>query len=112
MAIDIKNLKDANLEDLHRESRAIATQLAAGRDILKAVNDEITIRENMDLRVKPLEGMSDSDLERALEERKARRAKAQSAWSQAGMGGPSQQSLVSTSSPSVQAAPRPTLTVG
>lgn len=94
MTIDIKNLKDANLEDLQRESTSIARQLTAGRDILKAVNDEITLRENLDHRVKGIENLSDVELDRALEERAARRAKAQSV---SGAGDvPSQEAVVGT----------------
>lgn len=77
MAIDIKNLKDAKLEDLHSESATLAKQLAAGRGILKAINDEITVRENLDMRVRHVENLSDEELSRMLTERTARRAKAQ-----------------------------------
>jgi hypothetical protein len=78
MAIDIKNLKDEKLEDLKAESAKISKSLAEHRAVLRAINNEITIRENVDLRVKHVENLSDEELARVLEERSTRRAKAQS----------------------------------
>jgi hypothetical protein len=78
MEIDIKNLKDVKLEDLKAESAKISQSLAAARAVLRAINNEITIRENVDLRVKHIENLSDEELARVLEERGTRRAKAQS----------------------------------
>lgn len=77
MSLDPKNLKAASLEDLHAASLAISAERDASHALLKAVNDEITIRENMDARVGHIEHLSDEELDRALAERTARRAKAQ-----------------------------------
>lgn len=78
MAIDLKNLKEANLEDLNRESKKLSAEVASMRSVLKAINNEISIRENLSVRVKHVENLSDDELDRVLEERTARRAKVQS----------------------------------